>query len=31
MKNNFLFDLRNIYYKEIIEKENAFKYFSTGR
>ncbi len=31
MKNNYIFDLRNIYSKEIIEKENGFKYFSVGR
>jgi len=31
MKGNFIFDLRNIYSKEIIEKENGLKYFSVGR
>ncbi len=31
MKNIYIFDLRNIYSKEIIEKENGFKYFSVGR
>lgn len=31
MKGNYIFDLRNIYSKEIIEKENGFKYFSVGR
>ena len=31
LKDNHLFDLRNIYSKEIIEKENGFKYFSAGR
>ena len=31
MKDNYIFDLRNIYSKEIIEKENAFRYFSVGR
>ena len=31
MKDNYIFDLRNIYSKEIIEKENGFKYFSVGR
>ena len=31
MKDNYVFDLRNIYSKEIIEKENGFKYFSVGR
>ena len=31
MKDNFIFDLRNIYSKEIIEKENGFRYFSVGR
>jgi len=31
MKDNFIFDLRNIYSKEIVEKENGFKYFSVGR
>jgi len=31
MKDNFIFDLRNIYSKEIIEKENSFRYFSVGR
>ena len=31
MKDNFIFDLRNIYSKGIIEKENGFKYFSVGR
>ena len=31
MKDTYIFDLRNIYSKEIIEKENAFKYFSVGR
>ena len=31
MKDNFIFDLRNIYSKEIVEKENGFKYFSMGR
>ena len=31
MKDNYVFDLRNIYSKEIIEKENDFKYFSVGR
>ena len=31
MKDNYMFDLRNIYSKEIIEKENGFKYFSVGR
>jgi len=31
MKDNYIFDLRNIYSKEIIQKENGFKYFSVGR
>ena len=31
MRDNYIFDLQNIYYKEIIEKENGFKYFSVGR
>ena len=31
MKDNYIFDLRNIYSKEIIEKENGFRYFSVGR
>ncbi len=31
MKDNYIYDLRNIYSKEIIEKENGFKYFSVGR
>ena len=31
MKDNYIFDLRNIYSKEIVEKENGFKYFSVGR
>lgn len=31
MKDNYIFGLRNIYSKEIIEKENGFKYFSVGR
>jgi UDPglucose 6-dehydrogenase len=31
MKDNYIFDLRNIYSKEIIEKENDFRYFSVGR
>jgi UDPglucose 6-dehydrogenase len=31
MKDIYIFDLRNIYSKEIIEKENGFKYFSVGR
>ena len=31
MKGNYIFDLRNIYSKEIIEKEEGFKYFSVGR
>ena len=31
MKDNYVFDLRNIYSKEIIEKENGFRYFSVGR
>jgi UDPglucose 6-dehydrogenase len=31
IKDNYVFDLRNIYSKEIIEKENGFKYFSVGR
>jgi UDPglucose 6-dehydrogenase len=31
MKDNFIFDLRNIYSKEIVEKENGFKYFPVGR
>ena len=31
MKDNYIFDLRNIYSKEIIQKENDFKYFSVGR
>jgi len=31
MKDNYIFDLRNIYSKEIVEKENSFKYFSVGR
>ena len=31
MKDNYIFDLRNIYSKEIIEKEDGFKYFSVGR
>ena len=31
MKDNYVFDLRNIYSKEIVEKENGFKYFSVGR
>ena len=31
MKDNYIFDLRNIYSKDIIEKETGFKYFSVGR
>jgi len=31
MKDNYIFDLRNIYSKEIIEKENGFRYFSVGK
>ncbi len=31
MKDNYIFDLRNIYSKEIVEKENGFRYFSVGR
>ena len=31
MKDNYIFDLRNIYSKEIIERENGFRYFSVGR
>ena len=31
MKDNFIFDLRNIYSKEIVEEEDGFKYFSVGR
>ena len=31
MKDNYIFDLRNMYSKEIIEKENGFRYFSVGR
>jgi len=31
MKDNYIFDLRNIYSKDIIEKEDGFKYFSVGR
>ena len=31
MKDNYIFDLRTIYSKEIVEKENGFKYFSVGR
>ena len=31
IKDNYIFDLRNIYSKEIVEKENGFKYFSVGR
>ena len=31
MKDTNIFDLRNIYSKEIIEKENGFRYFSVGR
>ena len=31
MKDNYIFDLRNIYSKEIVGKENGFKYFSVGR
>ncbi|MBA7530928.1 UDP-glucose 6-dehydrogenase [subsurface metagenome] len=31
MKDNYIFDLRNIYSKEILEKDNGFKYFSVGR
>lgn len=31
MKDNYTFDLRNIYSKEIVEKENGFKYFSVER
>ena len=31
MKDNYIFDLRNIYSKQIIEKDNGFKYFSVGR
>jgi len=31
MKDNCIFDLRNIYSKEIIERENGLKYFSVGR
>lgn len=31
MKDNYIFDLRDIYTKEIVEKENGFKYFSVGR
>ena len=31
IKDNYIFDLRNIYSKEIVEKEDGFKYFSVGR
>ena len=31
MKDTYVFDLRNIYSKEIIGKENGFRYFSVGR
>jgi UDPglucose 6-dehydrogenase len=31
MKDNYMFDLRDIYSKEIIEKDNSFRYFSVGR
>lgn len=31
MKDNYIFNLRNIYSKEILEKENGFRYFSVGR
>jgi len=31
MKDTYIFDLRNIYSKEIIEKEDGFRYFSVGR
>ena len=31
MRDNYIFDLRNIYSKEIVEKENGFRYFSVGR
>jgi len=31
MKDSYVFDLRNIYSKEIIEKDNGFRYFSVGR
>ena len=31
MKDNYIFDLRNIYSKEITERENGFRYFSVGR
>ena len=31
IKDTYIFDLRNIYSKEIIEKENGFRYFSVGR
>ena len=31
MKDNFIFDLGNIHSKEIIEKENGYKYLSLGR
>ena len=31
MKDNYIFDLRNIYSKEIIEKKDGFRYFSVGR
>jgi len=31
MKDNYIFDLRNIYSEVIIEKESGFKYFSVGR
>jgi len=31
IKDNYVFDLRNIYSKEIVEKEDGFKYFSVGR
>jgi len=31
MKDNYIFDLRNIYSKKKIKKENGFRYFSVGR
>jgi UDPglucose 6-dehydrogenase len=31
IKYTYIFDLRNIYSKEIIEKENGFRYFSVRR
>jgi len=31
MKDNYIFDMQNIYSKEIVERENGFRYFSVGR